>query len=104
MKDKKIIFPDRDEMLRRLLSINDDLDARLKFYPMLLRSAGKEINAIGIVYQLVVAIHDYTSSIDILKSKKEIYEEVIRSIDVLVEDKDVADEVKEILEKILLNL
>lgn len=57
---KTIILPERDDMLRRLLEVEDNPHAQQKFYPILLQSAGQQRNGMGVIMMLQMAIHDYT--------------------------------------------
>ena len=60
MPDKTFTLPSKDKMLQRLLKVDDNNHFRERFYPKLLREAGSEKVAIGVVMLLQLAIYDYT--------------------------------------------
>ncbi|MBI2415569.1 MAG: hypothetical protein HYV33_02825 [Candidatus Kerfeldbacteria bacterium] len=60
MSDKTINLPSKDEMLQRLLKVDDNSHLQQKFYPKLLKEAGSQKVAMGVVMLLQLAIYDYT--------------------------------------------
>jgi len=62
MKSK---LPDRDEMLRRLVALDNNSHLVQKFYPKLLKDAGTEKFPLGVVMLLILAIADYTKGMPI---------------------------------------
>lgn len=53
-------LPEKEDMLARLISVNDDSHAVEQFYPLILKDAGRELVGSGVVLMLHLAIHDYT--------------------------------------------
>lgn len=100
MNEKTITLPNRDEMLQRLLKVNDISHLQERFYPILLKSAGQERVAQGVVLMLMLAIHDY------IKGMPKVMEGVMcmqapQFIDALVEDHEVAEQAKQFLQESL---
>ncbi|HRY22324.1 MAG TPA: hypothetical protein P5311_00975 [Candidatus Dojkabacteria bacterium] len=60
MNDKVITLPDADDMLHRLIEVDDINHLQERFYPLLLRNAGEEKVATGVVMMITLAIHDYS--------------------------------------------
>ena len=56
---KTTVIPDRETLLSRLRKVEDNAHAIQKFYPELQRKSGSELNGMGIVLTLNLAIHDY---------------------------------------------
>ena len=98
--DKKVItLPDRDEMLQRLLKVNDDRHVQERFYPILLESAGQERTARGVVLMLTLAIHDYVEGMPVMSDHMHML--VPRFIEALVDDKEVAEQAESFLQETL---
>lgn len=100
MSGKVITLPNREDMLQRLLEVNDDSHAQERFYPILLQSAGQERVAQGIVMMLALAIHDYTEGLPPMMVNL-MYMQAPQFIDVLVDDTEVAEQAKAFLQKAL---
>ena len=95
---KKITLPPRDEMLQRLLKMNDNNHFQERFYPKLLREAGSEKVAIGVVMLLQLAIHDYTTGMP--ASMDAVMNMMMPDlIDALCPDEEVAKEAKAFFER-----
>ncbi len=60
MSDKTFNLPAKEEMLQRLLKVDDNSHAQEKFYPLLTKHGGEQRVAMGVVLMLQLAIHDYT--------------------------------------------
>jgi hypothetical protein len=63
-KDKvgeSFTLPNKDEMLARLIAVNDNSHLQQKFYPRLLKDAGTVKVPMGVVMMLTLAVHDYTA-------------------------------------------
>jgi len=60
MRNKTINLPSKAEMLQRLLKVDDNGHLQQKFYPELLKEAGSQKVAMGVVVLLQLAIYDYT--------------------------------------------
>ena len=58
---KTIVLPEREDMLRRLKSVLDEPHAVERFYPLILKDAGRELVGMGVVMMLQLAIADYTA-------------------------------------------
>jgi hypothetical protein len=59
MGEKAIVLPDGEEMLRRLVAVNGDAHYQERFYPLLLKSAGKRLRPPGVVLMFTLAVRDY---------------------------------------------
>jgi hypothetical protein len=100
MNEKTITLPDREDMLKRLLGVCDMSHMEERFYPILLKNAGQERVASGVVMMLALAIHDYTEGMPAMMSGL-IYMEAPNFIDALVDDKEVAEQAKTFLQQVL---
>lgn len=96
--EKVIILPSREEMLARLLRVNDNSHMQEKFYPILLKDAGQERVALGVVMMLAMAIHDYTKGMPPIMAST-LYMEAPHFIDALVDDPEAAKEAKVFLKE-----
>ncbi len=54
------VLPEHDDMLRRLLSVEDEPHMVERFYPLILKYAGQKRAGGGIVMMFALAIADYT--------------------------------------------
>jgi hypothetical protein len=97
-KDAVVTLPNRDEMLKRLVSVSDESHFQERFYPILLRSANRELVAGGVVMMFTLAIHDYTKGMPPMMANL-VYMYVPRFIDALVDDKQVASDAKKFLQE-----
>lgn len=88
-----IILPDAEEMLKRLVAVDDQPHFQERFYPILLRYAGTEKVAGGVVMMLTMAIYDYTQGMPPLVAFL-MHREVPQWIDALVTDPKVAEAAK----------
>lgn len=61
--DKLITLPPKEEMLKRLLQVDDNTHAQQKLYPMLTKHGGEQRTLMGVVMLLQLAIHDYTEGL-----------------------------------------
>ncbi len=95
-----VVLPDREEMSRRLASLHDLDHVVERFHPILLQSAGRELNGMGVVMMLTLAIHDYTEGMPTMMSNI-MFRSCPKYIDVLVDDKTVKADAKEFLETVL---
>lgn len=60
---KTITLPEREDMLRRLKSVMDEPHAVERFYPLILKNAGRELVGMGVVMMLQLAVADYTADL-----------------------------------------
>lgn len=60
---KVISLPDEQSMFSRLTAVFDDAHARANFYPLLYKSAGREVNGMGVVMVVQLAIADYVQTL-----------------------------------------
>lgn len=58
MAEKRITLPDHEEMLRRLVAVDDNDHLQERFYPILLQSAGRQLVGQGVVMMFTLAISD----------------------------------------------
>lgn len=100
MEERVITLPDQDEMLKRLLKVNDNSHLQEWFYPILLKQAGQECVSQDIVMMLALAIHDYTEGMPPAMANL-MYRQVPKFIDALVSDEEIAQEAKSFLQKAL---
>ncbi len=97
---KRITLPEREEMLRRLVAANDEPHYQEGLYPLLLKNAGQQRIAGGVVTMFALAIADYTKDMP-GTMRSLVFMSVPDLIDALVDDKEVADEAKAFLAKAL---
>ncbi|MCH8986978.1 hypothetical protein IIA94_02315 [Patescibacteria group bacterium] len=94
MSDKVITLPKHEEMLQRLMQVDDNSHLQERFYPILLKNAGEEKVAQGVVLMLQLAIHDYVEGMPpmiggLLQMRFDDY------IDALVDDEEIRKEAKD---------
>ena len=99
-KDKAITLPNREEMLQRLLKVNNEGHLTEKFYPILLRDAGQQRVGAGVVMMLALAIHDYTEGMPPIMANA-MYMKAPEFIDALIDDKEVAKNAKDFLQEVI---
>ena len=68
MPGKTFKLPSKEEMLQRLLKVDDNSHAQQKFYPLLTKHAGEQRVAMGVVIMLQLAINDYTQGLPAIMS------------------------------------
>lgn len=100
MAERTVTLPARDEMLRRLVGVNNSSHAQQKLYPILLEGAGRKLVAQDVVMWMALAIHDYTEGLPPVMSNL-LYAMVPHYVDALVDDKEVAAKAKEFLKEAL---
>lgn len=100
MGEKKITLSAKEEMLKRLLSVNSNSFIQEKFYPILLESAKKEFCAKGIALMFSLATDECGKGMPSMISTL-IYKQVDRFIDVLVDDEEIATEAKNLINSVL---
>jgi hypothetical protein len=98
MSDKTFNLPSKEEMLERLLKVDNNPHAQQKFYPMLTKHGGKQTMAMGVVLTLQLAIHDYTQGmpammVSLLNMRMNDY------IEALCPDEEIAAEAKTFFEQ-----
>jgi hypothetical protein len=91
MNDKVITLPDREIMFQRLNKVDDNSHLQERFYPLLLKNAGEERVATGVVLMITLAIHDYSEGMPpmirgLMFMKMEDY------LQALIDDEDVLQE------------
>lgn len=91
MNDKVITLPDREIMFQRLNKVDDNSHLQERFYPLLLKNAGEERVATGVVLMITLAIHDYSEGMppmiqSLMFMKMEDY------LQALIDDEDVLQE------------
>jgi hypothetical protein len=60
MTETLITLPNREEMLARLVVVDNNPHLQERFYPRLLKEAGQEKVPMGVVMLLTLSIADYT--------------------------------------------
>ncbi|KKQ93177.1 MAG: hypothetical protein UT66_C0023G0001 [candidate division CPR2 bacterium GW2011_GWC1_39_9] len=93
-EDKVITLPNREEMEKRLLAVDDNSRLAERFYPLLVKHAGQERVATGVVMMFTLAIHDYTEGMPTMMAAL-LHWRIDKYIDALVDDKEVAEEAKQ---------
>ncbi len=87
------VLPAADKMLQSLIAVDDQPHFQERFYPILLKDAGREVGAKGIVMMLSLAIYDYTKGMpQIVAALMQCM--IPRFIDALVTDPKVAEAAK----------
>lgn len=100
MGEKVIVLPEREDMFRRLQSVSNESHFRERFYPILLKSAGRKLVAGGVVMMFALAIHDYTQGMPPMMAGL-VFMYVPAFIDALIDDAEVATAAKEIAKEAL---
>ena len=96
---KTIVMPENDEMLRRLVGVMDELHAREFFYPLILKGARRELNGMGVVLMVTLAIEDYTNELPpIMKSI--VYMRLRDFVSALIDDEQVKQDAFEMLDSV----
>lgn len=98
MSDKTFNLPSKEEMLQRLLKVDDNSHVQQKFYPLLTKHGGEQRVAMGVVLMLQLAIHDYTQGmpamiVSLLNMRMNDF------IDALCPDEEIAAEAKAFFEQ-----
>ena len=93
MSETRVVLPDRAEMIKRLIRVSDDAHLQERFYPILLKSAGRELVPAGIVMMLTLAIHDYTENLPPVIASL-LYMKADDFIDALVDNFEVSQQAK----------
>lgn len=57
--EAKATLPDREELLRRLRLVSDNAHFEERFFPLILKHAGTEKVAMGVVMLMELALYDY---------------------------------------------
>ena len=100
MSEKTVILPDHEEMFRRLLGVSDDAYMQERFYPILLKKAGRQLVAPGVVMLLTLAIHDFVDGMPPGMANA-MFAQAPDFIDALVTDAEVAEQAKTFLREAL---
>jgi hypothetical protein len=95
-----IVLPDHEEMITRLIKVDDNPHLQERFYPILLKAAGQKRVPQGIVMMLALAIHDYTEGMPPMMASL-MYMKAPDFIDALINDTVVAEETKKLLQSAL---
>ena len=100
-RSKKIVLPDREEMLRRFREKDGDGHRQKYFYPLLLKQAGQRKSVEEIVRMLLCSIANYLQKIPPHAREMRtgiMFTNAGNVIDMLVEDKKIGQEVLCLLE------
>ncbi|OGZ79399.1 MAG: hypothetical protein A2528_03795 [Candidatus Staskawiczbacteria bacterium RIFOXYD2_FULL_37_9] len=97
-----LLMEKTDPNLARFKARRDDHPWRIKFYPLLLKHAGEELYAEGVVMMLQIAIADYE---EIIKSPEFLRDamhcHIPALIDAMVGDSDIAQDAKNFWQAVL---
>lgn len=96
----KMILPNKEEMLKRLITVDDNSHLQQKFYPLLLRYADSKKVAEGIVQMLNSSIIEYCKDMPdavyaVMLLKTDDY------IDALCDDREIAEKAKAFLKEVI---
>jgi hypothetical protein len=58
-KEINVILPNKEDMLKRLIEVDDNGHYQEKFYPLLLQKAGIELYPSGVLLMITLAMYDY---------------------------------------------
>lgn len=103
MIETDITLPSREEMLERLLKINDQSHFRQYLYPLLLASAGQEKSAPrGVAMMLVLAMYEYVKERGLPAiTTRVLHLRAPEFVDALVSDVELINATKEFLREAL---
>ncbi len=93
MQDKVFNLPSREEMLQRLLKVDDNPHSQQRFYPLLTRHAGEQKVAVGVVMMIQLAIYNYTEGMPAMMAQL-LNMRMDDWIDALCPDEEIAAEAK----------
>ncbi len=94
---RTIVLPEYEDMLIRLRSVIDEDHVTRYFYPLILRYAGQQRNAQGVVTMLMMAISIYTNSLQLPSVERTLRSSASDYIAVLVDDREVCQEACDLL-------
>lgn len=97
MTGKVITLPNKLEMWKRLLDFKLSSHMIEKFLPALLKEAGTEISARGLLIMFNCAVQEYTKDKPYMASS--MYKLTFQFIDLIVDDLEVKYEAKALLEE-----
>lgn len=89
---KLIVLPCADEMKRRLIAVDDNSHFQEKFYPILLKEAGRKLFPSGVIMMLMLAINDYSKDLPPLVESLMVYGSMPEFISALVTDEEALKE------------
>lgn len=98
MSSKTFNLPTKEEMLIRLLKVDDDQHIQSRFYPLLTKRAGEQKVATGLIVMLQLAIHDYTEGMPAMIGAL-LNMRMSKYIDALCPDEEIAAEAKALFER-----
>lgn len=98
MPNKTFTLPSKEEMLQRLLKVDDNSHAQQKFYPLLTKHGGEQKVAMGVVLMLQLAIYDYTQGMPAMMVSL-LNMQMNDFIEALCPDEEVAAEAKAFFEQ-----
>ncbi|MFJ7997558.1 hypothetical protein ACIQ7D_10490 [Streptomyces sp. NPDC096310] len=94
-----ITLPDHDEIVRRLLTVNDEPHMRKGFYPRIAAKAGATLNGRGVAFALRLAVADYMAGGPPSPMNRILEELLPAYVTVLVDDTDVRADAHAALEE-----
>ena len=97
ISERKIALPSKEEMLEKLITVDDNIRVQKEFYPYLLQKAGKEMSPKGYVVMFRIALSEFEKKFS-SQERAVLQAETPFFIDALIDDKDFADWVKQHLE------
>lgn len=97
-KERVMTLPDKEEMLKRLIAVDDNDHLKERFYPSLLGHASSAKVAVGICMIINCAIYDYCEGMPEIMLAI-MFMKAPAHIDALCDDKEIAEEAKAFLKE-----
>ena len=92
--EKKITLPPKEEMLSKLIGVDNNIRLQEVFYPSLLKRAGKEMGPYGYAQMFNIALGELSKQFEKQEVVSVVRAEVASFVDALIDDKEFADWVK----------
>ncbi len=99
---KVITLPNRDEMLQRLLELNDSSHLQEHFYPLLLKYAERKCNAPGLLVVLSLVFGEYRQVVPLpplVTATRNDVMQMLLLIDALVDDREVVRQAESFIQE-----
>ncbi len=97
MHHNPVTLPSKEVLHERLLQVDEDIHFQMHLYPKILKSAGQQKTAMGVVLLLRIAINEYAGGAPLIEASMLV--RMPEFIDALVIDKGVIKEAKDYFEK-----
>lgn len=100
MGNAMIVLPSHDEMSARLLKVDEDSHVRSNFHPLLLKFAGQQRTASGVVMTILLAMSEYLKGMPPMMGLL-MHDQVEGYIDALVTDPEAKREASAFHQQVL---